>query len=176
MAVVSVASPAPLHAPDGDDWLACTSAPLDQGAAAAWVVVEDCGATVTFAGTVRDHAEGRTGVTRLDYEAYEEQVEAALARVAAATRQRWPMVGRLVLWHRTGSLAPTDAAVVVAVSTPHRTEAFDAARWALDEVKSTAPIWKREHHDDGVSWGRCDSTSDHGDIGAPWGRPTEVMV
>ena len=142
-----------LSPPDGRRWLACVDAPLDPAAATAWVVRPDCGAIVTFCGTARDHAQGRTGVTLLEYEAYTEQVIPALARVADRAVERHPDVGRIALWHRTGSLQVTDVAVVVAVSTPHRRSAFEAAQWAIDEVKATAPIWKREHHDAGVDWG-----------------------
>lgn len=148
--------PSTSSAPERSSWLDFRSDALDAGEASAWVVVPGCGAVVTFAGTVRDHAEGRTGVTKLEYEAYEEQVVPSLERVEQDLRKRWPEIGRVVLWHRIGPLEPTDVAVVVALSTPHRSEAFDAARWAIDEVKATAPIWKREHHDAGVSWGRCD--------------------
>lgn len=155
--------------PVGDDWLACADVPLDPGPASAWVVVPSCGAVVTFAGTARDHAEGRTGVHLLEYEAYEEHVVPVLATVARDLRRRFPGVGRLVLWHRTGALGIGDVAVVVAVSAPHRDEAFDAARWAIDEVKATAPIWKREHHDGGVAWGRCDHRHDHGTTGPALG-------
>ena len=153
-----------LPAPAGRRWLACVDRELDPGAASGWVVRPGCGAVVTFTGTVRDHAEGRTGVHLLEYEAYEEQVVPALERVAAAAEQRFGGLGRIVLWHRIGPLAVSDVAVVVAVSTPHRSEAFAAASWAIDEVKATAPIWKREHHDAGVDWGRCDhaAAGDHG--------------
>lgn len=156
MTRVSTEEPACVSAPPGPAWLCCTSDPLDLTAAASWVVTPSCGAVVTFVGTVRDHAEGRTGVTKLEYEAYEEHVVPTLEAVAAGVRSRWPEAGRVVLWHRTGALELTDVAVVVAVSTPHRDDAFEAARWAIDEVKATAPIWKSEHHDGGVSWGRCD--------------------
>jgi len=148
--------------PADDDWLACaaTALPVDQ--ATSWVVTPASGASVTFVGTARDHAGDRTGVHLLEYEAYDEQVVPVLERVAAATRVRFPDVARLVLWHRTGALAVTEAAVVVAASSAHRDAAFDAARWAIDEVKATAPIWKREHweggHDD---WGRCDHRPGH---------------
>ena len=72
-----------LHVPsDGDDWLALTSEPLSVDVAYRWAVRPDCGAVVVFAGTVRDHAEGRTGVTALEYEAYEEQVVPRLAAIA----------------------------------------------------------------------------------------------
>ena len=88
--------------------------------------------------------------------------EIRLARVAAEARRRWPDLGRIALWHRTGGLAVTEVAVVVAVSAPHRDHAFDAARWAIDEVKATAPIWKREHWDGGHDdWGRCDHRAGH---------------
>ncbi len=153
--------------PEGDRWLACVDAPLSADVATSWAVRPDCGAVVTFCGTARDHAEGRTGVHLLEYEAYDEQVVPVLRRVAAAIEQRHPDVGRIVLWHRTGALAVTDVAVVVAVSTPHRDAAFEAARWAIDEVKAGAPIWKREHHDDGVDWGRCDHRPDHLSTGSP---------
>ena len=148
-----------LPPPTGADWLACTPSVLDAGAAAAWVVRPDCGAVVTFTGTVRDHAGPRTGVELLEYEAYEEHVVPALARVAAGVRERVERVGRLVLWHRVGTLQVTDVAVVVAVSPPHRDGAFDAARWAIDELKATAPIWKREHWPGGAEWVRCDHGS-----------------
>lgn len=159
--MTAVAEPS-LLPPEGDDWLACTEAPLDPSGASAWVVRPDCGASVTFVGTARDHAGERTGVHLLEYEAYEEHVVPVLGAVAAEARARFPEVARIALWHRTGALAVTDAAVVVSVSSAHRDAAFDAARWAIDEVKATAPIWKREHwaggHDD---WGRCDHRPGH---------------
>ena len=114
-----------------------------------------CGAVVTFCGTARDHAPDRTGVTLLEYEAYEERVVPVLDHVADAAIHRFPGIGRIAVWHRVGALAVTDVAVVVAVSTPHRDEAFAAARWTIDEVKATAPIWKREHHAGGVDWGQA---------------------
>ncbi|CAN5128783.1 hypothetical protein BH20ACT3_BH20ACT3_02270 [soil metagenome] len=154
--------PAP---PRDDDWLACVDAPLDVAVASAWVVRPSCGAVVTFCGTARDHAGHRTGVHLLEYEAYEEHVVPVLARVAAEARVRWPDLGRMALWHRTGALEVTDVAVVVAISTPHRDAAFDAARWSIDEVKAAAPIWKREHWDGGVDWGRGDHRSGHGTTG-----------
>jgi len=102
---------------------------------------------------VRDHAEGRGGVTELEYEAYEEQVEPRLAAIAAEARVRWPDLGRIVMLHRTGRLAVTDDAVVVVVGAPHRDEAFAAARFCIDALKATAPIWKKEHWAGGSDWG-----------------------
>ena len=146
---------APPTPPSGDDWLRSVDEPLDPGLASSWVVRPGCGAVVTFTGTARDHAGDRTGVTLLEYEAYQEHVVPVLAQVAREVRGRVPHIGRVALWHRTGPLAVTEVAVVVAVSTPHREGAFEAARWAIDEVKARAPIWKREHWEGGVDWGRC---------------------
>ena len=143
-----------LAAPNsGDDWVALSPLSLPVAEAGAWVVRPDCGATVTFTGTARDHAEGRPDVHRLEYEAYEEPAVRRMAALAAEARVRWPTVGRIALLHRTGVVSLGEAAVVVAVSSPHRAEAFEAARWAIDELKATVPIWKRESWDGGESWG-----------------------
>lgn len=141
--------------PAGDDWIALTEAALPQAAIGAWVVRPDCGAVVVFVGTVRDHADGRTGVHLLEYEAYEEQVVPRLAEVAATARARWGDLGRIALLHRVGPLALGEASVLVAVSTPHRAAAFAAAEWCIDTIKATLPVWKREHHDAGTDWGTC---------------------
>ena len=123
--------------------------------AASWSVLPGCGAVVVFAGTVRDHAEGRAGVTLLEYEAYEEQAGPRLAAIAEEARARWPALGRLVLLHRVGALELTEVSVLVVASTPHRAEAFAVARWCIDTVKATVPIWKRETWEEGVDWGSC---------------------
>jgi molybdopterin synthase catalytic subunit len=142
-----------LAPPTGDDWVALSADALPVDQAAQWAIRPRCGAVVTFTGTARDHADGRPGVHRLEYEAYEGQAVARLSAVAAEVRVRWPAVGRIALLHRTGVVDITAAAVVVAVSAPHRVEAFDAARFAIDELKRTVPIWKRESWDGGESWG-----------------------
>jgi molybdopterin synthase catalytic subunit len=134
--------------------VALTGAPLPVEVASGWVSRPDCGAVVVFAGTVRDHAEGRPGVSELTYEAYTEQVEPRLAALAAELRQQWSTVGRVILWHRVGSLHVGDCSVIVAVSAPHRDEAFEAARWGIDTLKATVPIWKQETWDGGEDWGR----------------------
>ena len=145
----SVALPVP---PLGDDWVGLTSAALPIGAATDWAVRPDCGAVVTFCGTARDHAEGRPGVTELEYEAYEEQVVPRLAAIAAEARRRWDL-GRVALLHRVGPVAVGEAAVVVVASSAHRHEAFSAARFAIDRLKATVPIWKREAWEGGDDWG-----------------------
>ena len=131
-----------------------TADPLSMERAAAWVTRPDCGAIVLFAGTVRDHAEGRPDVVELEYEAYAAQVEPRLRAIAAETRVRWPGVGRLVLWHRTGILAVSECSVVVAASSAHRGASFDAARFCIDTLKTTVPIWKRERWAGGDDWGQ----------------------
>jgi molybdopterin synthase catalytic subunit len=144
----------PLAAPPGGDrWAALSGFPLPVADASAWVVQPGCGAVVTFTGTARDHAPGRPGVHRLEYEAYEGPAVRRLEALIAEVRTRWPDVARVALLHRTGVVELGDAAVVVAVSAPHREAAFEAARYAIDELKRTAPIWKRESWDGGESWG-----------------------
>lgn len=140
---------------DLDDWLALTDEPLPVAAAYEWAVLPGCGAVVVFSGTVRDHAEGRPGVSLLEYEAYEEQVVPKLAVIAAEARLRWPTLGRLVLLHRVGPLHVGACSVIVAASAPHRPEAFEVARFAIDTLKATVPIWKRETWDGGEDWGTC---------------------
>ena len=139
--------------PPAADWLALSCEPLPTAEASAWAVLPGCGGVVTFTGTVRDHAEGRSGVTGLEYEAYEEHAQGRLAAVAAEVRARHPGVGRLAILHRVGALCVTDAAVVVVASAPHRDEAFAAARLAIDATKASVPIWKRERWDAGAGWG-----------------------
>ena len=137
----------------GHTWVALSGDPLPVGAATDWAVRPECGAVVVFTGTARDHAGDRTGVHRLEYEAYEEQAVPRLQGVADEVRARWPEVGRIALLHRTGALEIGETAVVVAVSAPHRGSAFEAARYAIDALKATVPIWKREAWDGGESWG-----------------------
>jgi molybdopterin synthase catalytic subunit len=94
-------------------------------------------------------------VSSLAYEAYEEQVVPKLAAIAADARRRWPVLGRLALLHRVGTLEVGESSVVVVASAPHRPEAFDAARFGIDALKATVPIWKRETWDGGEDWGLC---------------------
>jgi molybdopterin synthase catalytic subunit len=138
---------------EGDDWLGLTAERLPIGDLYEWCVRPDCGAVVLFSGTVRDHAEGRTGVEWLEYEAYDEMVVPKLAEIVAETRGRWPQVGRVAVIHRVGRLAVGESSVVVAVSAPHRDVAFAAARFAIDALKVSVPVWKRESWEAGSDWG-----------------------
>jgi molybdopterin synthase catalytic subunit len=140
------------EAPEREDWLALTAGPLPVDVALGWAGRPDCGAVVTFAGIVRDHAEGRAGVTEVTYEAYDAQVVGRLEAIAGEVRRRWPVVGRVALLHRTGALAVGETSVVVVVSAPHRAEAFEAARFAIDTLKATVPIWKSEEWSGGTDW------------------------
>lgn len=136
----------------GDDWVALSDEPLPVETALAWAVRPDCGAQVLFSGTVRDSAEGREGVTSLEYEAYAGQVEPRLSAIARQGRARWPTLGRLALLHRVGHLELGQCSVVVVASAPHRPEAFEAARFFIDTLKATVPIWKKETWDGGQGW------------------------
>ena len=134
-------------------WVSLTTDELQVGAIYDWCLQDDCGAIVVFSGTVRDHSEHRTVVSLLEYEAYEEQVEPRLGLIVDEMRACWPDVRRVALLHRIGSLSLKESSVVVAVSSPHRPEAFEAARFGIDTLKKTIPIWKREVWDGGDDWG-----------------------
>jgi len=142
---------------NADHWFALTPDPLAVGDVYEWAVRGDCGAVVLFSGTVRDHAEEngerRDGVTHLDYEAYDEKVLPSFRAIADEVRVRWPGVGRIALLHRVGRLALGESSVLAVVSAPHRPEAFAAARFAIDALKSGSPIWKREEWSGGAAWG-----------------------
>ena len=108
------------------------------------------GAVDVFIGTVRDHTEGRR-VVRLEYEAYEPMAISEMRKIADQACRQW-QVQKITIHHRVGTLHIGDAAVVVAVSTPHRAEAFEACKWVIDTLKQTVPIWKKEIFEDGEVW------------------------
>jgi molybdopterin synthase catalytic subunit len=124
-----------------------TPDPIDHHALTEAVRRPDCGAVVTFLGTVRDLTDGKVTVA-LDYEAYPGMAEAKMAEIERETRQRWP-VGDMRLVHRTGHLGVGEVSVAVAVSCPHRAQAFEACRHAIDRLKELVPIWKKENWADG---------------------------
>lgn len=114
------------------------------------VVSPKCGAVALFIGVVREFTDDKRTVY-LQYEAYEEMAEREMRRVADDIMARWPKA-RVALGHRVGKLGISEASVIVAVATPHRQEAFEAARYGIDTLKERVPIWKREIWDDGESW------------------------
>jgi len=133
------------------DLITVSEAVIDPAALVAHVARPDAGATVLFLGTVRDHSDGREGVTHLEYEAYREIVEEKIAGIVASVRERWE-VGTVAAVHRVGTLVVGEVSVAVAVSSGHRPEAFAAAKALIDELKAQAPIWKKEHWPGGAEW------------------------
>ena len=107
----------------------------------------EAGAVVLFLGTTRELTAGRQTVA-LDYEAYREMAERRLKELETEARRRWPVI-ECMITHRLGRVPPTEASVAIAVSTPHRADAFAAGQWLIDSLKSDVPIWKRELWSDG---------------------------
>lgn len=134
-------------------WVGLVDTALDVAPVGAWVATPDAGAVVTFSGIVRDHAPSRPGVSALTYEAHPSAALTRLTDVAADTRARWPEVRRVAALHRTGRLEVGEVAVVVAVSSPHRADAFAAAAHCIDTLKATVPLWKKETWAHGEEWG-----------------------
>jgi molybdopterin synthase catalytic subunit len=108
------------------------------------------GALCVFVGVVRDNHQGRA-VSRLEYEAYEEMALGEMRAIEQEARARWPL-GDIRIVHRLGGLEIGEASVAVAVVSPHRAEAFEACRYAIDTLKKTVPIWKKEFYADGSAW------------------------
>ncbi|MEW8977186.1 MAG: molybdenum cofactor biosynthesis protein MoaE [Symbiobacterium sp.] len=127
-----------------------TTAPLSADEVAARVTNPHSGATVVFVGTVREWTNGRRTV-HLEYEAYAEMAVAQMERIGQEIAERWPGA-RTAIVHRVGALAVTEASVVIAVATPHRAEAFEACRYAIERLKQIVPIWKKEVWEDGEEW------------------------
>jgi molybdopterin synthase catalytic subunit/molybdopterin converting factor small subunit len=111
------------------------------------------GAVVTFAGRARDHADDGRQVLELDYEAYPEMAGTVLAAIAAEAEARWPGVGIGVI-HRTGVVPLGEVAVAIVTAAPHRSAAYEASRYVIEELKRRLPIWKRERFADGTEWKR----------------------
>jgi molybdopterin synthase catalytic subunit len=124
-----------------------TRQPIDVVALLAGARHSDCGATALFLGTTRDHHEGRR-VTRLEYEAYESMARRALELLERETVERFAIRACAIV-HRLGEVPLTEASVAVVVAAAHRGAAFDACRWAMDELKRHVPIWKKEHYAEG---------------------------
>jgi molybdopterin synthase catalytic subunit len=124
--------------------------PLDVGAVVAALAGPAHGAVTTFIGNVRETNAGRS-VRWLDYEAYAPLAIKAFERIADEARVRWPETV-LAIHHRTGRVEIGEASVVIAAASPHRADAFAAARYAIERIKQIAPIWKHEHFDGGEVW------------------------
>ena len=126
------------------------AAPLSLDALLAEVTGPEMGGVVTFTGIVRNHARGES-IDHLEYEAYAPMAEKEMRKIVDAVRERWPQV-RIAMSHRIGRLALGDPAVMIAAASPHRAEAFEACRFAIDTLKKTVPIWKKEFATSGSYW------------------------
>jgi molybdopterin synthase catalytic subunit len=122
---------------------------IDTTLIADWARHPEAGAIVLFLGTTRELTAGRQTVA-LSYEAYQEMAERRLADLEAEARRRWPVI-ECIIAHRLGEVPPTETSVAIAVSTPHRSDAFAAGQWLIDSLKKDVPIWKREQWSDGTS-------------------------
>ncbi|MGD1852156.1 MAG: molybdenum cofactor biosynthesis protein MoaE [Cyanophyceae cyanobacterium] len=146
-------------AADPRDHFLITFAPLSLDEAYQQASDHSCGAVVTMNGTVRSQTDGRS-VVALEYQAYEPMALAIFQQIAHKIRHTWPEANHVVIHHRTGRLTLGEISVLVAISCPHRAEAFAACQFAIDTLKHNAPIWKKEHWADGasewVSIGACE--------------------
>ena len=124
-----------------------TTNPIDTAALVDGTRHPEAGAIVLFLGTTRETTAGRQTVA-LEYEAYCEMAQRRLRELEAEARRRWPVI-ECILVHRLGRVPPTEASVAIAVSTPHRADAFAAGQWLIDSLKRDVPIWKREEWADG---------------------------
>ena len=127
-----------------------TDAMIDVAEARTAVSRDQAGAVLVFEGVTRNHHDGRA-VVRLEYEAYASMAEAEMSAICTDIEGRWPGA-RVAIIHRVGVVAVGQASVVIAVSAPHRDEAYAASRHAIDTLKATVPIWKKEVYADGSVW------------------------
>ena len=126
-----------------------TNEPIDTASIVARASHPEAGAVVLFLGTTRELTNARRTVA-LDYEAYDSMARQKLAELEAEARRRWPVIECIVV-HRLGRVPPAEASVAIAVSTPHRSDAFAAGQWLIDSLKHDVPIWKREEWADGTT-------------------------
>lgn len=134
------------------DWVALSPSSLSADELTTWATRSDCGAVVTFCGTVRHTSHEHDDIVALEYETGEEMAMDRLREVIAEARTRWPRLGAVAIHHRTGRVELREIAVVVAVSSPHRREAFEATQFCIDAVKDCVPMWKRELWEGGSAW------------------------
>jgi molybdopterin synthase catalytic subunit len=127
-----------------------TDKPIDLKELVDYVSDPEAGAIATFIGTTRNNNEGRK-VIALDYDGYSEMAEKELARIGEDAKTKWPIC-RMAIVHRLGPVQITEASVIIAVSAGHRDAAFAACRFAIEEIKRTVPIWKKEMYEGGEVW------------------------
>jgi molybdopterin synthase catalytic subunit len=127
-----------------------TDKPIDLHELVHCVTDPEAGAIATFIGTTRNNNQGRK-VIALDYEAYPEMAEKELARLGEEAKKKW-QICRMAIVHRIGPVQITEPSVIIAVSAAHREAAFAACRFAIEEIKKTVPIWKKEVYEGGEIW------------------------
>lgn len=123
---------------------------IDVEEAVSFVQSPDCGGIVTFIGTVRNETQQKQ-VTRLFFECYTPMALSEMRKIAQQAAQQWG-VKKIAMLHVTGDKYPGDTVVVIAVAAPHRKAAFEACSYAIDTLKATVPIWKKEYFEDGAVW------------------------
>ena len=133
-----------------DDLYQLVREPIDMAALVRHVRASEDGAIVTFDGFVRNQSHNRSTLY-LDYEAYESMALAKMYEIAAEVHAKFP-IDRVAVAHRLGRLEIGETSVFIAISAPHRAAAFDACRFAIDTLKRSVPIWKKEHFEDGAVW------------------------
>lgn len=132
------------------DLIHITDKPLNTEEILSLVTAPGLGGVNVFVGAVRDQTKGKK-VMRLEYEAYIPMALSEMNKIAGQVKQKWPSAS-IAIHHRVGTLAVGEAAVVIAVATPHRDDAFSACKYAIDTLKQTVPIWKKEVFEDGAEW------------------------
>ena len=145
---------------DDPDWIHVTLQVLSEQAVADAVADPAAGAVALFSGIVREQTGGRR-VKFLEYEAHTPMAEAKMREITVALRSRWPGIKRVAMIHRIGRLEIGESSVMIAVSSPHRREAFEACHFAIDTLKDTVPVWKKEYFEDGEVWVGLQSECDH---------------
>jgi MoaE-MoaD fusion protein len=138
------------NTPTDNDLFALVRSPIDKPAIARDVQADSDGAIVTFDGFVRNESHGRRTLY-LEYQAYETMALAKMREIGHIVHEKFA-VDRLAIVHRLGRLEIGETSVFIAVSAPHRAAAFDACRYAIDTLKRTVPIWKKEYFEDGAVW------------------------
>jgi molybdopterin synthase catalytic subunit len=151
----------PVSGGSGDaDWIEVTTEALSERAVADAVGDPGAGAVALFSGVVRDQTGGRR-VKFLEYEGHAPMALAKMREIAAEIRSRWPGTLRVAMIHRIGRLEIGESSVMVAVSSPHRHAAFEACHFAIDTLKETVPVWKKEYFEDGEVWVGLQSECDN---------------
>ena len=135
-------------------WTEISLDPVDPALMPQRIDQDGCGALVTFSGAVRSKSRGKD-VLYLEYEAYLPLAQAELTRLVEEAEIKFAV--RAAVQHRIGRVYPGESSILVAAASQHRAAAFDACRWIMDTIKTTVPIWKREHHADGADWIEGDS-------------------